>query len=181
MRKASCFNIKKESFEKLTGCDIDHIVEYVMMGDSWGTFMKISAMIETASKRALAFKLGIEPDCDSVMKISFYKSLVQCKEAGLISFEAYEFANTLREVRNGLAHKGGVLDLSIERLLGTEFFKKYVKQIQEFIVLGDTRITDDTQSHLNTLLMGYVAFVSMLAKSLLDEEWIEDLSDESQL
>jgi hypothetical protein len=143
-----------------------------MRGDAWGTFMKFVALIEASAKRAVALKLGVDPSSEGAMRMEFYNALILCKDAKLISDEAFAFANYMRHVRNDLAHNGGALDLDVERLRGASFFKKYEERIGAFVSLQGTKITDGVQAHLNVLLMGCVAFVSQLAKALLSEEWI---------
>lgn len=108
--------------------------------------------------------------------MEFYNALVLCKDAKLISEEAFAFANYMRHVRNDLAHNGGALDLDVERLRGESFFKKYEERIGSFVSMQGTKITDGPQAHLNLLLMGCVAFVSLLAKELLEEEWVVEVT-----
>jgi len=172
MANAQYIEIKIESFARLTGCDLNHFTDHVMRGDSWGTFMKLATLIEASAKRAVALKLGVDPASEGAMRIEFYCALLLCKEAKLISEEAFAYANYIRHVRNDMVHSGTTLDLDVGRLRGSDFFKKYQAKIEEFVSIQDAKIMDGLQQHLNTLFLGCVAFVSQLAKALLGEEWV---------
>jgi hypothetical protein len=162
------------SFEKLTGATFDHFAAHVLRGDAWGSFLKMASLIEASSKRAIGLKLGLDPSSDGVGRIEFYSALVLCKETGLITREAYEFANYLRHVRNDLVHKGGILHLDIEQLRGITFFKKYRERVEAFASIQGVSLADGEQQHLNTLLVGCVAYLGLLSKVLFDEDWFQD-------
>jgi hypothetical protein len=179
MVRATQINIKIESFQKLTGCELDHFTAHAMRGDAWGTFMKLAAVVEASAKRAVALKLGTDPSSDAVMRMEFYNALLLCHEAKLISEQAFSFGNYVRHVRNDLAHTGGSLDLDVERLRGSKFFNKYRDAIAAFVTLEGQKITDGIREHLNALFLGCVTFVSQLAESLLGERWVVPSAAES--
>ena len=166
------FEISLTGFKVLTGLDLDHFTSQIMRGDEWGTFLKLATIIETSAKRALGLKLGVEPSAEAVLRIEFQTALALCKDARLTSQEAFEFANYVRRIRNHLAHNGDRLDLDIEKLRGSTFFNKYKGKIEAFVSIEGTKITDGHQQHLNALMVGCIAFISLLAKSSLNEEWI---------
>jgi hypothetical protein len=180
MAHAEYIQIKIDSFKKLTGCDLDHFTAHVTRGDAWGTFMKLATVIEATAKRAIAMKLGADPNSEGVMRIEFYNALLLCNEAKLISNEAFAYANYIRHVRNDLVHSGGALDLNVEQLRGSAFFKKYQDKIEAFVSIQNTMITDGIQQHINTLLLGCVGFVSEIAKNLLGEEWVITTQEEPE-
>src|SRR5258706_16164525 len=107
MARADSIQIKLDSFRTLTWCELNHFTSHIMRGDAWGTFMKLAAVIEASAKRAIALKLGTDPSSDGAMTLEFYNCLLLCREAKLISDQAFDFANRVRDVRNELAHSGG--------------------------------------------------------------------------
>ncbi len=94
-------------FEKLTGSDFTYFVTHILSGDAWGSFLKMASLLEASSKRAVGMRLGLDPSSESVGRIEFSSALLLCKETGLTSAEAFEFANYIRQVRNDLVHKAG--------------------------------------------------------------------------
>ena len=172
MNSTKQIHISLSNFSKLTGCEFEHFSNHIMKGDAWATFMKIAAVVEATSKRAIAIRIGIDPSSEGAMRLEFHNAIVLCTEAGLISKEAFEFANYIRHVRNDLAHNGSSLDLDIEKLRGSQFFKKYQGKLESFAVIDGQRISDGPQQHINTLFLGCVVFINELAKSLLNEDWV---------
>lgn len=171
MARVDGISIRIESFQKLTGCELQHFLAHALRGDAWGTFMKLATTIEASAKRAIALKLGTDPASTAVMTMDFNNALLLCRDAHLISTTGYEFAKHVRKTRNLLAHNGGTLDLDLDRVLGREF-RKYQSAIEAFVSMENQKITDGVQQHVNALLLGCVHFVSQLATTLLGEQWI---------
>jgi hypothetical protein len=170
--QANAININIESFLRLTGCELDHFTANVMRGDAWGTFMKLAAVIEASSKRAIALKRRTDPSSQAAMKRKFFAALHLCHEEKLISGEAYDFADCVRDLRNELVHTGSRLDLDVERFTDAEYFRKYQEKVGAFVDVEKNKISDGIRQHLNVLLVGCVAFISQLAKNILGEEWV---------
>ena len=166
-------------FEKLTGSDFTYFVTHILSGDAWGSFLKMASLLEASSKRAVGMRLGLDPSSESVGRIEFSSALLLCKETGLISAEAFEFANYIRQVRNDLVHKGGILHLDIERFRGAAFFKKYRARVEAFVSIQGKTVDGGEREHLETLLLGCIAFVGLLSKELLDEDWIRPRTKDS--
>lgn len=152
------FTIKESTFTTITGLDMRHFAAHVGQGDAWGSFLKITAILEGSSKRAIGIKLGLDPNSEPVGHLEFFTALRLCREAKLISNEAFDFANYMRQVRNDLVHKSGQLNLDIETLRGKGFFQKYVARVESFVVIEDIRLTDGDKAHFTSLVAACISF-----------------------
>ncbi len=138
-----------------------------------GSFLKIASLIEASSKRAIGRRLGIDPSSEGVGRLEFYSALVLCRDAKLITVEAFDFANYVRQVRNDMVHKGGILHLDIEQFGGSRFFQRYRARVDAFISIRGMKIDDGAREHLRTLLVGCIAFLALLVKALFNEDWLQ--------
>lgn len=163
--------IKIKTFELITGIDLTHFTNYILKGDNWGSFLKIAIIIEASSKRAICFKNNIPLDSKASRKMEFCSSLVKCKKMKLITDEAFFFADYIRNVRNDLVHKGGALNLDIEKMRGNCFYNKYKENVDNFIKVEGQDIRDGQKEHFNILIFGCLAFVGIIAKELYNEDW----------
>ena len=166
--------INLENFKLITGIEFDHFFNHILKGDRWGNFLKVVSVLESTSKRAIALKTKIDPNSEAIGRIEFYNALQLCRELKLITEEAFAFANYLRQVRNDLVHKGFSLDLDIEKMKGTTFYKKYKDRIGQFVAIEGHDISNNDKEHFNTLIMGVCVFVSLINKELYGEDWLEN-------
>jgi len=179
MAKISHISIHLDTFKTITGIDFDYFAKHALKGDDWGSFLKLVSVIESCAKRAIGIKVGVDPELESVGRIEFATALLICRDASLISGEAFNFANELRQVRNGLAHKGGVLHLDVSAVLGTKHARRYPARVHGFIMLEGSSVTAGTKEHLNILFAGCVGFVAQLASGLFGENWCVEDGDET--
>jgi len=163
--------VKTDTYQKLTGVDLKYLVTNLSYGDAWGALLKVAFVLETTAKRAVAFKRGADPLSSSVRRIDFNTALTLCRDAKIISDEAFNFADYIRQVRNNLVHKGGVLHLDVHELRGTSFYRKYVNHIEGFVSIDGQSVINGDKEHINYLVFGANAFVADIAKSLFQEDW----------
>ena len=166
------FTISKESFARITGTELDHFLKHILVGDSWGVFLKITTVIESSSKRAIGLKLAIDPDLPSVANLELLTALRLCRDIGLVTDEAFNFANRLRSMRNELVHSGKVLNLSLDEIFKNADGPKYMKSLDEFVRIEGQSALDGAQQHQNALLFACVAYAALLAKALLQDDWL---------
>lgn len=167
--------INKERFKSITGMDLIHFMDHILKGDSWGNFLKIASVLEVSSKRAVALKMNVDPKAEVISKIDFNTALLLCKEMKIITSEAFNFANHVRQVRNDLVHNGFTLNFDIEARKGTKYFKKYKSNITGFISIEGHDITTSEKEHFNTLVMGTCIFIGLISKSIYQDNWLEHL------
>lgn len=166
--------IPKNSFQRISGIELDYFFKHVMNGDDWAIFLKLVTMLEAASKRAIGIKLGIDPDLEAVGKLEFFAALRLCREANLIPEDAFNFANRARLLRNDLVHSGAVLELTVETVVARTDGSKYLKGLDQFVRIEQESATDSSKSHRHALLFACVVFVGHLAHALFDERWLPE-------
>lgn len=169
----SYITIKEVTFADIVGGNLNDILAGLFKGDDWGSILKVSSVLESVTRRAIAKKLGLPLNHKSMGKIHFAERLTLCYDLTLISKEAYEYANAIRELRNNLAHTGTELSLDIEKMKGQEFYKKYVSKLQGFVAIANQSAEDRGRGHKNTLVMCLITFIAQIAQSQYGEDWLK--------
>lgn len=158
-----------ESFEKVSGIRFEILIKRFDIKDEWATFLKIAAVLESSTKRAVGIKLGIDPNLESVRKQEFFNSLLICRDTKIIQQDAFDFVNRIRIIRNDLVHNIGELDLNIGKLQrDTKDFGTYKKVIESFIKIGEASITDSKRQHFDFLIGGCIGYVVTLSDNLFN-------------
>src|SRR5262249_46372573 len=153
---------------RLLGVDSEAWIARIGQGDPWSVFLKVSSSIEVVLKRAVALTEGGDPDDEEVTTSGSYKSLVACKDLGLIGDEGFAFANAVRKARNELVHAPQAFEFDLRAALGSAY-AEYYGAVDGFISIeGSDGIENATeQLHLNVLLMGAMWLFANLAESVL--------------